>query len=279
MIHLLPVELALQVINQLDVISKLKLSHTNHFLRQLVKRQYPKSQKVQVAHGWKSPLVIQFFVNCFYFEIYIANADPESISLVSKGVRISYLAPTGYLSINERLYRFAMPWNSGDTIGCGFYFNPPQMFFTKNGLWIGDAPFHLDRNINYRKLWIPELRGPGNYVVNLAGPFKYDLSKGAEHLEQRKYNPKFSEKYNMNEQYFPDNTGPTLFGDIVRFPASGMDIARSVQLGKSVKNGSYYRIRVLDDAPSSFLSVGLAHFGYSPFHHIGWDWGSIAYHR
>jgi hypothetical protein len=67
---------------------------------------------------------------------------------------------------------------------------------------------------------------------------------------------------------------------IVRFYDNGYGVARNVQSPVPLLPGGYFEVHVLEGGDADgFLACGLAVKPYSPFHHVGWDAYSIAFHR
>ncbi|KAJ3416695.1 EEF1A lysine methyltransferase 1 [Chytridiales sp. JEL 0842] len=66
----------------------------------------------------------------------------------------------------------------------------------------------------------------------------------------------------------------------VQFFNNGYAVARHIQSPAPLLPGMYFELIILSQSPSDdgFLACGLAARPYSPFHHCGWDWGSIGFH-
>ncbi|KAI8907968.1 hypothetical protein EDD86DRAFT_208631 [Gorgonomyces haynaldii] len=258
------------------------------------------------------PLRLNAHEDCLYFEVTVLKQQvhdlPMRIGLVPRTWNrefapgsctrsLGYSSHDGYISLSirqkfEEIYQFAPPWKQGDVVGCGFSHKIDRgtVFFTLNGHWVGDAPFKIDTvPIDYRGDWHAAFSssGPCLIQVNLgASKFRYDVSKGSPHLLLRAL-----ESLSICDPVFLPNTldqsadpynKPTIVKDLIEFPPHRTAVTRSCIANISMMHleSKYFEVEILDhlDPFGTFLSVGVCLRPYSPFHHIGWNYNSIALH-
>jgi hypothetical protein len=224
----------------------------------------------------------------------------------SKKNSAGYVSTDGHVAIAqdyEELFQFASPWGVGDTVGCGYSryaTDHGTIFFTLNGQWVGDSPYRIsDCQIKYRNVWHASFSssGPTSIEFNLGkSPFKYDLRNShftnmPKLLNEHVYcKPRMLPNV-LRAESDPYNH-PTVDPDgcLVSFPSNGIGsvVARSVHSNLSINSlnttskFSYFEVKItrcMDPLRNSFLSIGLASNPYSPFHHIGWDYSSVGFHR
>jgi SPRY domain/F-box domain len=265
------------------------------------------------------PLYLQRETLCdsdvVYFEVTIISQEikalPMRIGLVppkysdihppgSLQGSVGYVSTDGYVGIAttfEELFQFAPPWAQGDVVGCGYSRNATKsgsVFFTLNGNWVGDSPYRISEDpIHYRRNWYAcfSSAGPASVVLNLGKtPFKYNIEH--PHHQKISYIPSSVTVPKMTPNVLPKVSDPfkppITDGYKINFPSQEHAVSRSCQsnvpisaLGHKLRSFSYFEVRIIscERPETSFLSIGLATMPYSPFHHIGWDYASIGYHR
>ena len=261
-----------------------------------------------------------------YFEIEVREASHPASNLRIGLVRgdassyhppgsgpygIGYQSSSGYICLSAHdgdKFQFGPPWKAGDTVGCGYARDSTGHFivyFTSNGQWVGDAPFDISGQIQYKGLWHAAISSstPAQVTVNIGqAPFKFDFSVGSlpSFLVSRHSFPRSGklnchiipkEDVQMIANIIPSSSDPfspaTVMsnGTEIIFPDNGFEMARSalssVPICHLSSNDSFYfEISILEqgEGTNSFLSMGLTVSPASPFHHIGWDRFSIGFH-
>lgn len=219
---------------------------------------------------------------------------------------VGYVSTDGYIGLAseyEELFQFASPWGEGDVVGCGYSRNATEngtVFFTLNGQWVGDSPYKIsEKLIEYRRTWHAAFSSCGETTVKFnfgASPFMYNLQKS--HLIARLKPIELSkqiviERPRMIPNVLPLKSDPFLApivqsdGYSIQFPSHefpNMPVSRSVQSNIPIamlNSSRYFEVHILSciNPRNTFISIGLASNPYSPFHHIGWDFASIGFHR
>jgi hypothetical protein len=246
-------------------------------------------------HQWHQQSPYQ----ALYFEVEIVNGSgPMRIGLVhqdwdktrppgSLQGSIGYCSDDGNLSIGSKYderYLFGPTWGQGDIIGCGYYKlnSTGRIFFTKNGVWVGDSPESVDTDrLEWTKRWHCAFSSTSHAEISVRfDDFKYPVVDGiAPFLRERYVLPlSIPQPLFTSTEYCQVSQDRGTMLDFY-----GVNEARSIQAnlpftqyGKS----NYYEIMILEKSfhPHAFLSIGLAYRPYSSFHHIGWNTGSIGYH-
>ncbi|KAH6592708.1 hypothetical protein BASA50_003994 [Batrachochytrium salamandrivorans] len=237
---------------------------------------------------------------------------------------VAYRSNDGYVDLGERhgeLFQFAKPWGLGDTVGCGYSRNAsPEgtVFFTLNGVWVGDAPFKVAHSlIGYRKQWHAAVSAAGRADMSInygQRPFQFKMHAGqvVQQLQLRSrveasvadiarvvVSQPSDWKMEANVLDCPrvDYKPATvdLTGCVVQFIESDCHFARSclsvlpfgyhrnyAELDKTgvYRLYQYYEVTVNESAEgfNSFMAIGLASKPYTPFHQIGWSPYSIGFH-
>ena len=140
----------------------------------------------------------------FYFEVSFALCtEPKSCYAVglatTKGFKNSmpvhgeclfYDSTAQYFNLASGSSPFGLPYNVGDTIGCGVIVNENAVFFTKNGAFLGIA----DRKCvaaGLYPMWAAEKADVQNMVVNFGvhHQFRYDFTRLEASCRQRNVTP------------------------------------------------------------------------------------------
>ncbi|GBB94118.1 hypothetical protein RclHR1_22970002 [Rhizophagus clarus] len=95
------------------------------------------------------------------------------------------LYSVGYHSINGKKFNnnnigieYGPDWEVGDTVGCGYYSDAGEVFFTRNGDFLGEAFTHI------KHIWFPTIGASGpcmveiNFGDNPDNEFKYKKAIG-----------------------------------------------------------------------------------------------------
>lgn len=192
---------------------------------------------------------------------------------------------------------------------------PGIVYYTMNGSYIGESPYQLSLQsgpIKYNYHWHAGIYSTANAIVRINDgyeKFLYQLANDDNVFEEQ-----FKEKYQtvvdddlINEKYqtgndheafvmvpnFPINWNdndikpPITDGYLIEFNDNGEYIATCCQSANplvpfEVRRYCYFEVEILEVSLipfRRFISIGLATKPYCPFHHIGWDAFSIAYHR
>ncbi|KAJ3277476.1 Rsp5p-dependent ubiquitination, sorting of cargo proteins at the multivesicular body [Borealophlyctis nickersoniae] len=189
------------------------------------------------------------------------------------------------------------------------------VFFTLNGAWIGDAPYMIrDEPHLYRCDWHAAVNstGPCTLRINVGqSPFSYAPANGVDSLTSFYVTDRVLPTPSDHETTLIKQWGlaswsmtpnvlhiladpylpPTTDGRVILFPDNGSNVARNclselpfywADEGHGCNNWRffYFEVDVLTEGSgdNSFVSIGVATKPYSPFHQIGWDAYSIAYH-
>jgi hypothetical protein len=239
-----------------------------------------------------------------YFEVTVIKGScPMRIGLVqhswdksrppgSLPGSIGYCSDDGDISIGsiyDERFLFGPKWGEGDTIGCGYYkFNSTgRIFFTKNGVWVGDSPERVDTDhLDWTKRWHCAFSASSNGTVSIHfNNFKYLVKNGIAPFLTDRYEVPCS--LSLPKYLFHSTNYCKVMNDDDtewELDFKGVQEARSIQANIPISfdscGYSYYKIKVLEKSsnPNAFLSIGFAYRPYSSHHHIGWNSGSIGFH-